>query len=219
MHLEYACYDVTLKDSEVIEVLNKVIKFEPKTISVLPQHVKICKNLSNVDIPISSPIDFPLGTIDLQSRLSISEMCIKNGASVLDVMCPSYSLSNRKYDKFREDIKTLQTICSHANTEIRYILEYRQFSYELLYKVAQILYDLNITTIYPASGYFIDDISDNILAAALINKKVPNIRIICNGNVWNNDHIKLVKNSKLYGLRVNSLNALNLLSKENIIEN
>jgi deoxyribose-phosphate aldolase len=219
MHLEYSCYDVTLKDSEVIETLNKVIKFEPKTISILPQHVKLCKNLSDTNIPISTPIDFPLGTIDLQSRLSIAEICIKNGASILDIMCPSYFLSNRKYDKFREDIKAIQTLSIESNTEIRYILEYRQFSYELLYKVAQILYDFNVKTIYPASGYFIDDISDNILAAALINKKVPNIHIICNGNIWNNDHIKLVKNSKLYGLRVNSLNALHLLSKENIIKN
>ena len=109
-------------------------------------------------------------------------------------------------------------MCSD-HTEIRYILEYRQFTYELLYKIAQILLDFNIKTIYPSSGHFLDDISDNILAAALINKRVPEINIVSNGNIWNNDHIKLVKNSKLYGLRVNSLNALELLSKENITKN
>jgi deoxyribose-phosphate aldolase len=220
MHLEYCHYDITLKDLELIEIINKVIKFDLKTISVLPSYLKTLKSiLSNTDIAASAPIDFPLGTMDLKSRLSVAENCIKNGASILDVVCPTHLLCNRKYDKFREDIKEMQSLCSNSNLEIRYVLEYRQFSYELLYKVAQILYDFNITTIYPASGYLIDDISDNITASALINKKVPNINIICNGNIWNDNQIKMAKKSKIYGLRVNSLNALELITRENIIEN
>jgi deoxyribose-phosphate aldolase len=219
MQIEYSYYDITLKDSELIDHINKIIKFDPKVISVLPPHVKTLKTLlsSNTSISISTPIDFPLGILDLQSRLAIAEACIKNGASILDMVCPGYLLCNRKYDKFREDIKSMQELCFNHNIEIRYILEYRQFNYELLYKIAQILHSLDIKTIYPASGYFLDDISDNILASALIGKKVPNINIICNGNIWNNSQVKMAKNSKIYGLRVNSLNALKLLHKENII--
>jgi deoxyribose-phosphate aldolase len=220
MHLEYCYYDITLKDSELIDIINKVIKFNPKTISVLPSYLKPLKSiLSTTDISASAPIDFPLGTMDLKSRLSVAENCIKNGATILDIVCPTYLLCNRKYDKFREDIKEMQSLCSDSKLEIRYVLEYRQFSYELLYKVTQILYDFNITTIYPSTGYLIDDISDNITASALINKKVPNINIICNGNIWNDNQIKMAKKSKIYGLRVNSLNALELITKENIIEN
>ena len=221
MHLEYSYYDITLKDSELIDHINKIIKFDPQAISVLPPHVKKLKSVlsSNTSIKISTPIDFPLGILDLQSRLSIAEACIKNGASILDIVCPAYLLCNRKYDKFREDIKIMQELCFNNNIEIRYILEYRQFSYELLYKIAQILYDSHIKTIYPASGYFLDDISDNILASALISKKVPNINIVCNGNIWNDSQVKVAKNSKIYGLRVNSLNALELMTKENNAKN
>lgn len=220
MNLEYCYYDITLKDSELLEIVSKVIKFNLRSISVLPSYLKPIKSLlSNTKIGLSSPIDFPLGIMDLSSRLTIAENCIKNGASILDVLCPAHLLCNRKYDKFREDIKEMQNLCSNSNLEIRYILEYRQFSYELLYKVAQILYDFNIKTIYPSSGYFIDDISDNITASALINKKVPDINIICTGNIWNNNQIKMAQKSKIYGLRVNSLNALELITKENIIEN
>lgn len=219
MHLEYYYYDITLKDSELIELINKAIKFDIKTVSVLPPYVKAAKSvLSNTSIEVSTPIDFPLGIMDLQTRLYIAENAIKNGARILDILCPGYLLCNRKYDKFRDDIKEISSLCASADIEVRYILEYRQFSYELLYKVAQILYNFNIKTIYPASGYFIDDISDNITASALINKKVPDINIICNGNIWNDNHIKMAKNSKIYGMRVNSLNALELLTK-NIQQN
>lgn len=220
MNLEYCYYDITLKDSELLEIVSKVVKFNLRSISVLPPYLKSVKSLlSNTKIALSCPIDFPLGIMDLSSRLTVAENCIKNGAAILDVVCPAYLLCNRKYDKFREDIKEMQNLCSNSNLEIRYILEYRQFSYELLYKVAQILCDFNIKTIYPSSGYFIDDIADNITASALINKKVPDINIICTANIWNNNQIKIAKKSKIYGLRVNSLNALELITKENIIEN
>lgn len=53
------------------------------------------------------------------------------------------------------------------------MLEYRIYSYELLYKIAQILLDHGVTTILPSTGYLLDDINDNILACVLIHKKWP----------------------------------------------
>jgi deoxyribose-phosphate aldolase len=218
MIIEYCYYDTASKDLELVENINKAIKYNISSLSVLPSQIKPIRSILPDNIKLSTPIDYPFGILDTQSRMSIVEYAIKNGAQIIDVVCPTYYLCNRKYEKFREDIKNIQSLCSES-TEVRYILEYRQFTYELLYKIAQILFDFNIKTIYPASGYSLDDISDNILAAALINKRVPQINIISNGNLWNDSHIKLVKNSILYGLRVNSLNALELLSKENILEN
>ncbi len=216
MYIEYANYDLDAKDSEIVENVNSAIKYDIKTISVFYPYIKLIKSQINDKIKIASSIDFPLGIMDLNSRISIADNCFKNGANIIDVVCPTYYLCNRKDEKFREDIKNLQIIAANYNGEIRYILEYRKFTYELLYKVAQVLLDLNIQTVFPSTGYFLDDISDNILAAALINKRVPNINIICNGNVWNTAHAKLVKNSKIYGLRLNSINGLDLMAKETI---
>jgi deoxyribose-phosphate aldolase len=153
-----------------------------------------------------------MGVLDIKSRLSVIDFCLKNNVDIIEAVCPAQLLCNRKYEKFRDDIKQLTNLCSSLNVELRYVLEYRQYSYELLYKVAQILYDFNVKTIYPSTGYSLDDIGDNIIASALINKKVPNINIICNGNLWNSNHIKMVKNNQLYGLRTNSLNGLRLIN-------
>ena len=140
-------------------------------------------------------------------------LAIRNGAKIIELVSPVHLLCNRKYDKFRDDIKINQDLCLEHSVELRYIVEYRLYSYELLYKVSQILLDMGISTIYPSTGFMLDDISDNILASALINKKIPNIHIICNGNFWNNQHAELIKRAKLYGLKVNSLNALDIISK------
>jgi deoxyribose-phosphate aldolase len=212
MLLEYSYYDIASSDAEIQNNLTEALKYDIQTISVFPPYAKLAKSLTPASVKISCPIDYPMGILDLKSRLSAVDFCLKNNIDIIEAVCPAQLLCNRKYDKFREDIKQLSSLCSNLNVELRYILEYRQYSYELLYKIAQILRDFNIHTIYPSTGYSLDDIGDNIIASALINKKVPNINIICNGNLWNSNQIKLVKNNQLYGLRLNSLNGLQLIN-------
>ncbi len=218
MIIEYYNYDIGTKDSELASIVGKISKYNIKLLSVLPSHIKVAKSFLPEHIKLSTPIDYPFGILDLKSKLSSIENAIKYNINTIDLICPSYYLCNRKYDKFKDDIKHVQSLISQCpNVELRYILEYRQFNYEMLYKIVQILYDFNIKIIYPSTGYFIDDIIDNMTASALINKKVPNMHIISNGNIWSENHIKLIKNANLFGLRVNSINALELLSKENMI--
>jgi deoxyribose-phosphate aldolase len=218
MIIEYYHYDIATKDSELSAIIEKISKYNIQLLSVLPSHVKIAKSFLPQHISLSTPIDYPFGILDAKSKLSSIEHVIKYNVNIVDIVCPSYYLCNRKYEKFKEDIKNIQSLVMQCpGIELRYVLEYRQFNYELLYKIAQILYDFNIKVIYPSTGYFIDDIADNMTASALINKKVPEIGIISTGNIWNENHVKLIKNANLFGLRVNSLNALELLYKENII--
>jgi deoxyribose-phosphate aldolase len=198
MITEYSNYDISLSDEELKKSLQLAIHYRPSTISVFLNHIRLAKNIiSQTDTQISTPIDYPLGILDTKSRVSAIESAIKAGAHIINIVAQPSHFCNRKYDKFREDIKTNLELCNKASVELRYILEYRVFSYELLYKVSQILMDFGINTIYPSSGYLLDDINDNILAAALINKKVP-INIICNGNIWNISQITNVIRSKVY---------------------
>lgn len=214
MHIEYSYHDSSSNEIETKEIISKVIKYPVNTISVLPTYLRSVKTIIPSNIELCCPIDYPLGIIDSKSRISILETVIKNGAKNVDIVCPSYILCNRKYDKFREEIKEVLTICSNNNIKLRYMLEYRIYSYELLYKIAQILLDHGVTTVLPSTGYLLDDINDNILACVLIHKKVANMNIICNGNVWNQKQVDTVQKADLYGLRVNSINALSIISEK-----
>lgn len=214
MYIEFSHYDISTNENEFKNLIKDTLRFNVDCVSVLPQYIKSAKGILSTTTPIYCPVDYPLGIFDTNSKVAFIEACIKNGANGIEVVCPSYFLCNRKYDKFREDIKQIVAVCSEKNVEVRYFLEYRVYKYELLYKIAQILFGLGVDTILPSTGYLLDDINDNVLAAGLINKKVPKINIVCNGNVWLEQQVNMIKKAKLYGIRVNSLNALELLHKD-----
>lgn len=217
-YIECGYYDIAANENEMKEFVIAAIKYQPELISVFPHYIKLVKNNSN-NIPVGCLIDYPLGLLDLKSRLLATEFAIKSGANVIELVAPTYHLCNRKYDKFREDVKSHLELCQENNVELRYIVEYRVFTLELLYKIAQILSSFGIKVMYPSTGYSLDDINDNLLACALISKKTTNIKLIANGNVWNDKQIDTInKNIDLYGFKCHSINSLQKIyySRHNI---
>lgn len=213
MEIEYSYYDIASNDEEIKKNLTKAISYPISSISVFPHFLKCAKTVVEKPIKLSTPIDYPMGLLDLKSRLSSAEYAIKNGADIIEMVVPSHAMCNRKYDKIRDDIKANLDLCIENNIELRYVVDYRIFSYDTLYKVAQIFISNGISMIYPSTASFLDDINDNIIASALINKKVADIKIICTGNLWNNNQASIVKKADLYGIKVNSINGLELLTK------
>lgn len=212
MIVEFSAYDVATSDEELKEIFRQINNITVDTVCVFLSNIKLAKQNLKESIKISTAIDYPLGISDTKTRLIAIESAIKQGADIINLVAQPYYLCNRKYDKFRDDIKYSIELCQKSNVGLRYILEYRIFTYDLLYKVAQILLTSGIDTIYPSTGYLLDDINDNILASALINKKVP-INIISNGNIWNISQITNIYKAHLYGIKVNSVNALKLLQE------
>jgi len=214
MQIEYSYYDLAANENEVKEHLKIAVTYPIYSISVLPYYVKLAKTIiGNQPIKLSTVIDYPLGLSDTATRISATTQAIKNGSSIIEIVCPTQFLSNRKYEKFRDDINNQLNLCKDSKIELKYILEYRLFTYELLYKIAQILKTQGVSDIYPSTGYLLDDIYDNLLASALINKKNPDINVISNGNIWNNDQINKILKMNIYGLKINSINALDLFFK------
>jgi deoxyribose-phosphate aldolase len=211
MLLEFSQHDATLNEHENKELILEAIKHKPSLISVFPFYIKSTSQLTN--IPIACPIDFPLGINDSKTRINMAEFAIRNGARCLDITYPAQLINNRKYEKFREDIKSFIELGIQTNIDIRYILEYRKYSYELLYKIAQILLEFGISTISLSTGYFLDDINDNIIAASMITKKAPNINIILTGNLWNKEQINNIVKSNMKGIRVSNVNGLKIFNQ------
>jgi deoxyribose-phosphate aldolase len=211
MLLEFCQHDHTLNEHENKEIVLEAIKYKPNLISVFSYYAKSISQLTS--IPVCSPIDFPTGISDSKTRLNMAEFAIKHGARALDVTYPAQLISNRKYDKLREDVKNFNNLGIENNVDIRYILEYRKYSYELLYKVSQILLDFGVSTILLSTGYFLDDINDNIIAASMIVKKNPNINIILTGNLWNSNQINNVFKSEMKALRTYNINGLKLFNQ------
>lgn len=212
MYIEYACTDYSLNEIDVKANVEHAIKHNIKNICVLPYSINTIRNIDN-NIKIICILDYPFGLSDLKSRSSIVLNAVKSNISTLDIVAPNKILANRKYDKFRDDIKANLDLCSENNVELRYILEYRVFSHEVLAKVCQILKSFNINTIIPSSGVFLDDINDNLIACNFLNMK-SGINVISSGNIYLEKHAKLIAlNANIFGTRLYHKNSIDLLSK------
>lgn len=214
--IEYASYDYTINENETQENIIKAIELGANIISVSQYSLSTIKNITKSrNILFACCLDFPYGLSDSKSRIFMANQIIKqkNDLAFLDIMIPTKIITNRKYDKFREEIKNLLELCQPLNISIRYILEYRMYSHEVLAKVCQILKEFNLDTVFPSTGTMIDNIEDNLIACNFLSTKTT-VKPICTGNIFNSNHVKIIKNmTNLYGIRFFYTSGLELFNK------
>jgi len=213
MNIEYANYDIASNENEFKENITEVLKYNPQVISVLPSFLKLAKSCIKEHTKLACVIDYPFGVMDSEQRNQQILSIIKGGAKVIEIVIPSYYLCNRKYEKLKNDIQIQYQSCSASGVELRYILEYRTFSLDTLCRASQILFNNFVTTIIPSTGQLLDDINDNLIASALIQKKVPKIKVINNGNLWTDKQAELIISQDPYAFRCYSLNSLSKLNR------
>lgn len=208
MILEYCNYDISSNEQEIKENIEISIKYFPKSIIVIPYYLKYTKKYLPDTIQLGCTIDYPFGISSQSSRINEFNEVKSCDPDIINVVAPIHILTNRKYDKFRAEVDTFLDILSDSEIKLRYILEYKICSLNLLYKIVDILLKKNINVVYPSAGYLLDNISDNLLASFLINKKYPNMHIIANGGAWNDKQIDTVLNSQNYGFQTNNIYTL-----------
>lgn len=219
--IEYASYDYAINETETLANITRAIALGANSISVLPYSINTVKNISEIEsgkIKLSCAIDIPYGLSDTKSKIFMCSQIIKSRQYInfLDVMIPTKIITNRKYDKFREEIRSLIETCFSYNIKIRYILEYRTFSHEVIAKVCSILQEFGLDTIFPSSGLMLDNIDDNLIACNFLSTKT-NIKTICTGNIYQSKQIQNIKNmTNLEGIRFFYLSGLELFSKISI---
>lgn len=202
MYIDYAIIDTDLDEKTAKTQLSEVLTYDINGLCLPFYLVKTCKNLIDTDIiDFSCFIDFPLGISDSKTRLFAAQQAIEAGVNTIDVSMPQNLAANRKYDKIRDDIKNLTEICFEKKIKIRYILEYRIFDHHCLKKICEIFDDNNIQYAYPSSGFFIDNLADNIIAASFLHQNSKDLNIICSGNTWLEKHFDLIVKSGIYGVR------------------
>lgn len=206
MHIEYYFNTIDEKDIEIKNTIDHLIKFNITNILATFCISKfIIKNFSN--LTTGCLIDYPLAFSDPNKRSDCIHDAINIGAKFIVITLPFYWIINRKYDKFREDIKKNYDLCKSNNVDIRYMLEYRKFDHALLAKICEILVENQISLIYPSTGFFLDNIDDNIIAASYLKQKTG-INSILNGNIWTENHMKSILQTGHYGISCNNISSI-----------
>ena len=197
-------------DNEVKETLKKakeIIKID--SVLINEHHYRLAKYFFSYD-KINVFIDYPLGIGSSAIRLKSIES-LSNKLKIISIQAPLYYLINRKYDKIRKEIKQIKEILGD-DIEIRYFIDYRKYNHAILAKFCSILVENNILSIYPSTGFFIDNIYDNILASKYLEEK-SKIKTIFNGNIWTHDHIDIIMKARPIGLSVQHHQSLYLIKE------
>lgn len=210
MYIDYKITDADITEAEVKETVKEISTFNLVNSITAPHYlIKIIKpNLEIKEIALSCAIDYPLGFSDTKTRLTAIDSAIKLGVNMVDIVMPQNLASNRKYDKIRDDIKQTLELCGSHNIEPRYILEYRVFDHHCLKKICEILDSFGIKKVFPSSGYFIDNLADNLIASAFLHQNSKDLQIICSANVWNAKHFDLLTKANIFGIRISYLEIL-----------
>lgn len=210
MIIEFQLIDETLSNKDIRSIIEEVNKKNLKKVAALPCHIPIIKKYLSNTIKLSSIIDFPFGILSTSTRSLLVKQSIDHGADSIEILCPSYMIVNKLYAALKQDISDIYNICIDKQIDLSYILEYRTYTYDSLYKICKILLECNINSVYISTGYKIDDIYDHLIAMTMIQKKIPNIQIIPNSNIFNKNHINLINSANISKIRVSSLNSADL---------
>lgn len=209
MYIDFILNETDVDEHEAKNIIQSVI--DTKTIHsiTIPFYLikpikSIIQNSSLENLDFSCLIDYPLGISDSKTREFAVTQAIRSGVTTIDIVMPQNLAANRKYEKIRDDIKNVTTICMEKNIKTRYILEYRIFDHHCLKKICEIFESFGINYAFPSSGYFLDNLADNIIASVFLHQNSKDLNIICSGNIWNIKHFELINKSGLFGFRTNS---------------
>ena len=217
MYVDFCLVDTDLREKDIKEKINEAIKCNVSSITVPYHYLKLLKNVPKNKIDVSSFVDHPLGISSPSSRIQAVQNLINAGVNCIDLTIPQILASNRKYNAIREDIGSIKPICDEKSIKIRYVLEYRIFDHRCLKKICEILDDFDIKYAFPSTGFFIDNLSDNILASVFLHQNSKEINVITTGNAWTEHHYNIVARSGVYGIRTFSSHGIDQLKKYTIM--
>jgi deoxyribose-phosphate aldolase len=213
MNIDFAFNSTDVNDVDCKNLAKKISEI-PIVTSITAPHY-ICKNIKNLlpnNLILSCFIDYPLGISDLKTRQFSIKESIKLNVSCVDIVMPQNLAANRKYDKIRDDVKSAIDICGENNIKLRYILEYRIFDQYCLKKICEIFDNFGyINGVFTSSGYFLDNLADNILASVFLYENSKNLDIFCTGNAWTKKHFDILIKANIQNFRLNSIHSLSCL--------
>ena len=208
MYIDFALTSTDISDTDAKKIISEIDTYPINSVTVPFYLIKSIKGLLSNNKILSCLIDYPLGLSDSKTRYCAVEQAHKAGANAVDVAMPQNLATNRKYEKIRDDVKAIQEFAIPNNLSVRYILEYRVFDHHCLKKICEIFENHQITHVYPSSGFFLDNLADNILASIFLHENSKDLNVISTGNIWTDKHFETIIKSGLFGFRTTSLFSL-----------
>jgi len=210
MYLEFCNYNRRSADKseDKVKELFNAVELNFKSIStdlyILRKSQEFLKDL---DISISVPVGYPLGKMDRKTKEHETLAALKGGASAIDLVINPYLVMDREFVGLADEVTSNLNICQDYNADLRITINYSLYPQAKSLSICNALQDCGIEFLIPSNGFYNDDISENLLMSKTIEKNTS-LRVITSGQVWLKKQFDMVVKSKIFGLRLYSLNFL-----------
>jgi len=205
MYTELACLN-HLTFNEVLKDVWEAIRLGIHGISVPMVFLAKVANVVPDNIVLSCPIDYPLGCSDTSLRNHAILSAIHNKVTAIDLVAQLIYLVDGDIIKFTNDLSSAKTICDNNNVDLRVIIDYKRIDMSLFIESCVALNILGIEYGFAATGLGIEDYEDNILLCYQMQYEYG-IRSIANGNIYLPNHYQTARDSKIFGIRWNTLSS------------
>jgi deoxyribose-phosphate aldolase len=211
MYKELSICDKSLTDKEAIEYLFVAAQHNFGGVSASSYFLPRLKDVLPHGMVLACPINYPDGNGDFQLTQHAIISAQRKGANAIDLVLNPHYIINNRLDNLLDETKCYYKMCHDYGITLRIMLEYRAFDSKQIMETVDILVDLDIDYIFPSTGFFADDVVDNITICKLINKRYPFLNLITTGHVWRKDQYQKVQDSGLFGLRLYNTSILSTI--------
>ena len=108
-YIDHTLLKATVSENDILQLCNEAKEHHFYAVCVNSCYVAFCKNeLQNSDVKIASVIGFPLGAMDIVSKIKEAEVAISNGADEIDMVINIGFLKDQKYDLVETEIRQIK---------------------------------------------------------------------------------------------------------------
>ena len=124
------------------------------SVCVNEEWVSYCKEtLKDTDVKICSVVGFPLGQCGLSTKVFETKEALKDGADEIDYVLNVGNVKMHQWEKVKEEMQTLTSICHEQNKGIKVIFENCYLTKDEIIECAKIAKEVKPDFIKTSTGF------------------------------------------------------------------
>ena len=108
-YIDHTLLKATATENDIIQLCNEAKEYHFYAVCVNSCYVPLCRDtLHGSEIKIASVIGFPLGAMDIASKITEAKNVVRNGADEIDMVINIGFLKNQQYDLVENEIRQIK---------------------------------------------------------------------------------------------------------------
>ena len=152
--IDHSLLRPNLTEAEFLEGVDLSRKFQVATCSVVPFDVaRAVKLLEGSNVPVSTVVAFPHGTVPTDVKVFEGKRSLENGAIELDMVMAISRMLAGDYEYVEDDIRAMAELAHAHGAELKVIFENCYLTKEMIVKACQLSEKAGADFVKTSTGY------------------------------------------------------------------